>query len=64
MSFYSYKASQVLSEENAPFDSYIMAAFRGADTFNAIKLKAAFPEITSELQLRYDAPGGYLAGET
>jgi hypothetical protein len=64
MSFYSYKASQLLSAEDAPFDAYIMAAMRKADTFNLINLKAAFPNIWGELQARYNAPGGFINGET
>lgn len=40
-----------------------MAAMRQADTTNAWKLRTEFPEVWSELQARYNAPGGLLADE-
>lgn len=40
-----------------------MAAMRNADTINAEKLKALFPEEYAELNQRYNAPGGLLPNE-
>jgi hypothetical protein len=36
---------------------------RKADTTNAAKLRAAFPDVWNEFQARYNAPGGVLADE-
>ena len=63
MSRYSYKVSVELADQGAPFDSYIMAAMRTADSINFDRLAMLFPEIRDELQQRYDAPGGYLGNE-
>lgn len=64
MSHHDYRASQLISAERPPFYALIMAAMRQADTLNCRKLASAFPDIWEELQARYDAPGGYLEGET
>jgi hypothetical protein len=64
MSRYDYKASQKIAAEDHPFYALIMAAMRQADTDNLAKLVAAFPGVADELQTRYNAPGGYLPGET
>lgn len=63
MSLYDYETSRKLSADDAPFAALIMAAMRRADTFNAGKLRTAFPEIWAELQERHDAPGGRIADE-
>ena len=63
MSYHDYRLSQGIAAADPSFDSLIMAAYRKADTRNAEKLKAAFPEIVQELQARYDAPGGYIGEE-
>lgn len=63
MSHYDYEASKAISESDPPFAAIIMAALRKADTRNGLLLRSAFPDITEELQARYDAPGGYLPGE-
>ena len=61
MSRYDYTVSRSLT--GAPFYALIMAAMREADSANAAKLQAAFPEVWDELAARYHAPGGYLDGE-
>src|ERR1035437_10410087 len=63
MSRYSYKVSVELADQGAPFDSYIMAAMRTADSINFELLAEAFPVIRAELQERYEAPGGYLGND-
>ena len=64
MSLFDYRASRELYAQDLPFYALIMAAMRGADPFNLATLKAAFPETWAELDARYNAPGGLLAGET
>lgn len=64
MSMNDYKTSQRITAEDPSFYGIIMAAMRKADTGNAWTLRKAFPEIWDELQARYDAPSGLLAGET
>lgn len=60
MTLFDYQASKVLSLEDPPFAALIMAAYRKADSTNANRLRTAFPEITAEMQARYNAPGGAL----
>lgn len=62
MSRFDYLRSTELTGE--PFYALIMAAMRGADTRNAERLRAAWPEVWDELQARYNAPGGLLDGES
>lgn len=64
MSLYDYKASKAIAWEDWPFDAIIMAAYRKADDDNVVKLRSAWPELCSELDARYNAPGGLLAGES
>jgi len=63
MSRHDYRASQEIGTHDYPFFALIMAAMRQADTANMRKLAGAFPGVYTELQQRYDAPGGYLVGE-
>ena len=56
MSFYDYKLSEKLSEDDVPFYALIMAAMKKADNINEIKLREAFPELWEELYKRYHAP--------
>lgn len=63
MSRLDYNTSHKLAATGVPFYALIMAAMRRADSDNAGKLKAAWPEVWGELQQRYNAPGGYLPGE-
>lgn len=58
--YFSYRASLELGQHDPPFYALIMAAYRKADTTNAAKLRAAFPDVIEDLQARYDAPGGVL----
>lgn len=64
MSFEDYQVSRDLTAQGPPFAALIMAAMRKADTTNAAKLEAAWPTIWDELEARYNAPGGVLAGES
>jgi len=63
MSLYSYRESQKISLEDYSFDALIFAAIRKSDTFNAMALKRAFPELFDEFFKRYNAPGGKLEHE-
>lgn len=63
MSWYDYQASKDFGADPS-FYALIMAAMRRADTVNARLLREAFPGVWHELQARYNAPGGYLPGET
>ena len=63
MSLHSYLCSQALSTRDIPFSALIMAALRKADTSNAARLDAAFPDICDEMRARYNAPGGILGEE-
>lgn len=63
MSLHSYHVSRGLSAYDPPFSALIFAAMRKADTGNQLKLMMAFPELWTELALRYDAPGGAIDGE-
>ena len=67
MSHITYKQSQDLERgtctEEPEFYALIMAAMRRADTDNLEKLKAAWPGVWTELEQRYNAPGGYLSME-
>lgn len=40
--------------------TYIMAAIRCAPDSEIVVLRAAFPDIYSELEARYHSPGGHL----
>ena len=65
MSYIIYKQSKAIvmgeGEVDPPFYAIIMAAMRKADTRNLNHLKAAFPYCWKELQLRFNAPGGFLS---
>jgi len=58
--FYEYRESQDIAANNRCFYALIMAAMMQADTINAAKLQAAWPEVFAELQARYNAPAGAL----
>ena len=45
------------------FYSIVMAAMRRADDNNLPKLQSAFPTQWEELQIRYNAPGGFVSKE-
>lgn len=63
MSAYDYLASFEISKTDPPFYALIMAAMRRADTENLAQLRAAFPDTYTELEARYNAPGGLLPDE-
>lgn len=69
MSRYDYELSGRLAAGVAvpaqppPFYALLMAAMRRADSVNAMMLRNAFPDVWTELQARYDAPGGKLASD-
>ena len=60
MSYHEYKVSQELHKQRVPFYSLIMEALRAAYSYNAVKIRAMWPEKSAEMQARYDAPGGVL----
>ena len=60
LDWHNYQAAKKLQAEDAPFYGLIAAAMWRADTFNAMRLRAAFPEVWDDLQRRYDSPGGFL----
>lgn len=60
MSYFDYQVSREIASHDYPFAALVMAAMRKADTSNAAKLRAAFPEVHDELLARYHAPGGLL----
>lgn len=64
MSLHTYVVARELVRQDVPFYSLIMAAMERADTFNAARLRAAWPEVWDELVARYNAPGGLLEGES
>ncbi len=64
MSHFDYEESKVISGSDPGFYSLIMAAIRKADGINLAKLIGQWPEVYAEFSARYDAPGGYLEGET
>lgn len=64
MSLFDYLASQKLEREDVPFYALIMAAMRKADSVNGWKLRAAWPELWTELEARYHAPGGVLPSDS
>jgi len=53
-----YKVSQRLGVYDVPFSALIAAAMRKADSNNIEKLKSAWPEVFTDLQKRYNGPGG------
>lgn len=63
MSLYAYQESKNKELALVPFYSLIMAAMKSADSFNEMKLRAIYPEIWTELEARYNAPGGRLEGD-
>lgn len=63
MSRHEYRVGQQIAAGDPPFYALIMAAYRRADTANAAKLRAAWPEVVEELEARYHAPGGVLPAD-
>jgi len=62
VSWYDYRESMRFGPD-PNFYALIMAAMRKADTFNAMRLRAAFPDVWDEVQARYSAPGGVIEGD-
>ncbi|QEA10854.1 hypothetical protein [Mycobacterium phage Weirdo19] len=60
MSMFDYRVSRELAATDPPFYALIMAAMRKADTQNAARLRAVFPEVWAEFEARYHAVGGVL----
>jgi hypothetical protein len=60
MSLHDYKESRDIYGKGFSFYALIMAAMRSADSKNLAKLQAAFPEVWTELEARYNAPGGVI----
>jgi len=60
---YAYRQALGLKRQDAGFHALIFAAMMKADTENAALLREAYPELWEELDIRYNAPGGWLPGE-
>lgn len=61
--FYNYRASRNIVAKDYPFHALIMAAMVKADSDNADKLRAEWPELWLELQARDQAPDGCLTDQ-
>lgn len=55
-----YEISKHIAMRDIPFAALIAAALRKADSDNFARLESVFPNIASDLKLRYNAPGGIL----
>lgn len=55
-----YEISKHIAMRDIPFAALIAAALRRADSENFARLESVFPDIASDLKLRYNAPGGIL----
>lgn len=60
---HAYSVSLELAKGDPPFSAFIFCAIRKADSVNLERLRLAFPELVSEMEARYNAPGGRLVGE-
>lgn len=65
MSHYDYEIGKKIWAEYSDDEFYgiVQALMRFADSTNLSLLQAAWPEVWTELQERYNAPGGLLPGE-
>ncbi len=63
MSLHDYEVARELERRDVPFYGLIMAAMWRADSENAARLRAAWPEVWEELQARYNTPGATLPGD-
>jgi hypothetical protein len=55
-----YHAGVKLARTDPPFYGLLVALMLRADSFNAARLRAAFPDDWDEVQARYNAAGGVL----
>lgn len=63
LGLHAYKVSEEIDQHDYPFYAMVASLMKRADTMNAQLLKAAWPEVWTELEKRYNAPGGVLEGE-
>lgn len=63
LGLHAYLKSQELDQQDYPFYALIATAMRRADSHNLELLRAAWPTVWKDLNDRYNAPGGRLAGE-
>ena len=59
-----YLASRQIESGGYSFAAILMAAMRRAGGSNLDMLRAGWPSLWDELVARYNAPGGWLPGET
>lgn len=59
-----WRTARELAKADTSFYALIGAAMMRADTFNASRLRSAFPGVWEEVQARYDGPGGYVAADS
>ena len=58
-----YRKLDAMTDWSEDFYALIMTAMSKADATNLAKLKAAWPEVWTEIEARYNAPAGLLVGE-
>jgi len=58
VSSYDFSIAEQIHRNDPPFKALIMAAILKADEVNKRLLKVAFPDLTEEVWLRYNSPGG------
>lgn len=64
MSHYDYEVAKQMWVDDVPFHALIMAAMLKADPHNRTLLDAVFPDVRTELDARYNAPGGVLPDDS
>ncbi len=60
---YAYRVSLEMKRDDPPFSALIFCAMMKADSQNIEILRSAYPELWEELDIRYNASGGWLPGE-
>lgn len=63
MSLFDYLESQRIAAQDYSFYGLLMAAIRKADTHNLGLIRQVFPRVVEELELRYSARYGKIAGD-
>ena len=63
-SWIEYKAGLALAKADADFYGLIVAAILRADSNNAAKIRAAWPDVYDVTEQRYHGPGGYISTDS
>jgi hypothetical protein len=61
---HDFTEAMFLSNLDHSFATLVWALLLKADTMNTEKIAQTWPDLTNEFVKRYNAPGGYLPGET